>query len=156
WVIQAAQRLQVLSGKPVFVKETGFPANGAEFSSEHQRQFWDVLMRESGALSRKVHVASFEAFDNPEKTTFSAPLEWDNHWGLFDDQRRPKAAYFAIQHHLAPPAEVSSQTLSGGEVSVVIAATRATYLDRAIQSVLGQSHPPHRLIVVDDNSPTDA
>ncbi|MBI3506860.1 MAG: glycosyltransferase [Proteobacteria bacterium] len=160
WVIQAAQRLQVLSGKPVLIKETGFPADGDAYPDEHQAEFWDVLWREYGALTRKVHLATFEAFDNPEKINFSAPRRWDNYWGIFDADRRPKAAYETLRRRLQPayaptPSRVVVEESDG--LSVVIATKdRPEHLPVAIESVLDQSLSLKSLILVDDNSRTDA
>ena len=158
WVIQAAQRLQCLSDKPVLIKETGFPANGQDYSYAHQAEFWETMLRETGALTRSVHLASFEAFDNSDKINFSARKRWDTFWGIFDEQRRPKPSYESFQRHLLPVPTTPAASIVVEEndaVSVVISATRAEHLPDALESVLAQSLSLKHLIVVDDNSRGD-
>jgi exo-beta-1,3-glucanase (GH17 family) len=82
-------RLAELSGRAVLCKETGLPSAGAEgLSEEVQLEFYRRLSSTGTAF------AWFEAFDQAWKVSRPwverSPVE--THWGLFDAQRRPKAA----------------------------------------------------------------
>ncbi len=103
WVRSEAARLAIQSGKPVLVKETGFPHAGRhtgtpEYSPSLQRDFWSALLR-AGKLSTEelppgvwvFHGVAFEAFDLPWKTDASG-LPIERSWGLFNQAREPYPA----------------------------------------------------------------
>ena len=77
------------SGKPVLIKETGWPSAGGEpFTADAQRVFW----REASRTARALHIpfVSFEAFDVPWKTERFDGGNIGPHWGLFTSKRQPK------------------------------------------------------------------
>lgn len=100
WVHQRAADLARRAGKPVLVKETGFPHGGKEkYSPETQSEFWQnyvkpgVIFRASAADPAWIfHGVAFEAFDLPWKSEESN-LGIERHWGLLSAQR---AAYPAL------------------------------------------------------------
>lgn len=98
WVRSKAAAVAEAAGKPVLVKETGFPHGPApEYSPEAQRAFWEAYLRpglvaESGGTWVS-HASAFEAFDLPWKAVASGlPVEDD--WGLFGVDR---SAYPAVR-----------------------------------------------------------
>jgi exo-beta-1,3-glucanase (GH17 family) len=77
------------SGKPILVKETGWPsAGGTAFTPDAQREFW--LEASRAARELKVPLVMFEAFEVPWKTEDFDGGDVGAHWGLFDSERRPK------------------------------------------------------------------
>jgi exo-beta-1,3-glucanase (GH17 family) len=97
WVREKASELARRAGKPVMVKETGFPHGGKEkYTAASQNEFWQSYLR-PGVLSRPsadapawiFHGVAFEAFDLPWKSEESN-LGIERHWGLLSAQR---AAY---------------------------------------------------------------
>ena len=152
WTIQAAQRLHLLSGKMVLIKETGFPSDGERYPHEPQRAFWEVLLREAGAFTQNVHLAVFEAFDIPGKIAFAARTDWDTCWGIFDSDRNPKPAARAIFDHYRPRYAGSMSREESESVGVVIAAKdRPQYLAQAVESALEQA-AVRQVVLVNDNS----
>ena len=100
WVHERAADLARRAGKPVMVKETGFPHWGKEkYTAASQHEFW-VNYLKPGVLSRTSSDApawvfqgvAFEAFDLPWKSEEST-LGIERYWGLFSAQR---AAYPAL------------------------------------------------------------
>ena len=102
WVHQQAAELARRAGKPVMVKETGFPHEGKEkFTPATQNEFWQnylkpgVLSRASAAAPSWVfHGVAFEAFDLPWKSEESN-LGIERHWGLLSAQRAGYPAWAA-------------------------------------------------------------
>ena len=99
WVRQQAKLLADKAGKPVFVKETGFPHAGKpQFSPAAQAAFWRAY-RGGAALTVEAEptrwisfAAAFEAFDAPWKAESSGlPMEAD--WGLLSAKRVPYPAF---------------------------------------------------------------
>lgn len=96
WVRGEARRLAETSGKPVLVKETGFPHAGKSvYTPDSQRAFWAACTRR-GRLSGTsaawtCHNVAFEAFDLPWKSEASG-LEIEKSWGLFAPTREPYPA----------------------------------------------------------------
>jgi len=94
WVHARAAELASRAGKPVMVKETGFPHGGKDkYTAVTQNEFWQsylkpgVLSRESAGASSWVFTGvGFEAFDLPWKSEESN-LGIERHWGLFSAQR---------------------------------------------------------------------
>ena len=100
WVRDRAAELARRAGKPVLVKETGFPHGGKEiYTPATQNEFWQSYLK-PGVLSRPsadapawiFHGVAFEAFDLPWKSEESN-LGIERHWGLLSAQR---AAYPAL------------------------------------------------------------
>ncbi len=100
WVHERAVDLADKSGRPVIVKETGFPHGGdAKYSPDTQRDFWDSYIFDGAefvdsAASGPVLVScqvGFEAFDLTWKRDASG-LAIEEHWGLFDNDRTPMPA----------------------------------------------------------------
>jgi exo-beta-1,3-glucanase (GH17 family) len=100
WAKERAVELAEKTGKPVILKETGFPYAGREkMSLENQAAFWKEY-REGGSLERsKSHPkawtffgVAFEAFDAPWKAQESG-LPVEKSWGLFDEKRQPHPAF---------------------------------------------------------------
>jgi len=99
WTRTQAADLAQRAGKPVLVKETGFPHAGKpSYTPETQKQFWEAYLR-PGLLARdpghpdlwRYHGVAFEAFDLPWKAEASQ-LPIEKSWGLFDNNRRPQPA----------------------------------------------------------------
>lgn len=99
WAKERARELAEKTGKPVLLKETGFPYAGREkMSLENQAAFWKAY-REGGALERSksgkawlFFGVAFEAFDAPWKAQESG-LPVEKSWGLFDDKRQAHPAF---------------------------------------------------------------
>ncbi len=101
WVRERAIELATASGKPVVVKETGFPHGGDDrYTLETQRDFWSSYIDDElvqrvelvGADSILVSFqVGFEAFDLTWKRDASG-LAIEEHWGLFDNDRTPLPA----------------------------------------------------------------
>lgn len=103
WVRAEAARLARQSGKPVLVKETGFPHAGRhtgtpEYSPAQQREFWTAYLargkRTTEDLPPELWVfqgVAFEAFDLPWKAEASG-LSIERSWGLFNQERLPYPA----------------------------------------------------------------
>ena len=99
WAIDQATRLAEQSGKPVLLKETGFPHGGKErYSPASQRDFWRAYT--AGPLAPRLNGkpdvwiyrgAAFEAFDLAWKAEASG-LPVERFWGLFSAQREPLPA----------------------------------------------------------------
>jgi len=90
WARERAVDLAKQTGKPVVLKETGFPHDGKDnFTPKTQREFWQ-------AYSSKRHVTigdtwvsfavAFEAFDLPWKSEASG-LPIEKAWGFFSKDR---------------------------------------------------------------------
>jgi len=75
------QILALADGKLVFVRETGWPTDGADWATEENQMDYFVLLAETD-----VFFSYFEAFDQPWKTW----QPWEPYWGLFDRYRNPK------------------------------------------------------------------
>ncbi|MFO1152280.1 MAG: hypothetical protein U1E42_01260 [Rhodospirillales bacterium] len=101
WARRKALAVANAAGKPVLVKETGFPHAGSPaFSPESQRAFWtaytDAGLRESTGRSggTAFFAVAFEAFDAPWKgEMLGNPVE--GHWGLLSVERAPSPAFAA-------------------------------------------------------------
>lgn len=101
WVRGRAMAIAEIAGKPVLVKETGFPnGGGAPHSPERQRAFWAEWLAQGRHLSSGrpdpliSSAAAFEAFDAPWKALqLGNPME--AHWGLMTAERQPYPAFQA-------------------------------------------------------------
>jgi exo-beta-1,3-glucanase (GH17 family) len=101
WVRGRAEAVARVSGKPVLVKETGFPNGGAApHTPERQRAFWADWLSRGRLLATDrspafvSFAAAFEAFDAPWKVVRSEdPIE--GHWGLMTADRHPYPAFEA-------------------------------------------------------------
>ena len=110
WARKEAATLAAESGKPVLLKETGFPHGGkAGYSDETQRQFWAsyveagiVTKPPAGAGAWQFYGVAFEAFDLPWKAEASQ-LPIEKSWGLLSAERKPYPAF-----------DVWKQAASGG------------------------------------------
>jgi exo-beta-1,3-glucanase (GH17 family) len=100
WVHERAAELAHRAGKPIMIKETGFPHGGKEkYTPATQNEFWQSYLK-PGVLSRASADApdwvfrgvAFEAFDLPWKSEESN-LGIERHWGLLSAQR---SAYPAL------------------------------------------------------------
>jgi len=98
WVIERAQSLWKVTGKPVLCKETGLPSGGDKrFSPELQRRFWGELLRYKAKMRKQpLGFAAFEAFDLPWKAEKSK-LASEAHWGFWTEQRQPKPVLQSFQ-----------------------------------------------------------
>ena len=95
WTREQALKLALKAGKPVLVRETGFPHAGkGRYTPETQRAFWASYLQ-AGILAHPpertdiwiFHGVAFEAFDLPWKAKDSGiPLE--KSWGLFSANRQ--------------------------------------------------------------------
>lgn len=92
WARERAREMATRSGRPVLLKETGFPHAGeAKYTPDSQRAFWEAYL-ERGLLIQHdglwvSHAVGFEAFDLPWKSEASG-LEIEKSWGLFDMNRK--------------------------------------------------------------------
>lgn len=102
WARQEAVALAKRSGKPVLLKETGFPHAGKDiYRPETQQAFW-AAYRKPGTLVRLkeadqawvYHGVAFDAFDLPWKAQDSK-LEIERSWGLFSQDRKAYPALSA-------------------------------------------------------------
>ncbi|MCX6382191.1 MAG: exo-beta-1,3-glucanase [Armatimonadetes bacterium] len=93
WAREEALKLMKTSGKPVLLKETGFPHDGKPaYTPESQSAFWSAYLK-PGAIVRGggnwvFHGVAFEAFDLPWKSEASG-LPIEKSWGLFSQARKP-------------------------------------------------------------------
>ncbi len=96
WAREEAQKIAKTTGKPVLLKETGFPHGGKAYTPESQLAYWTAYLK-PGALVREgenwvFHGVAFEAFDLPWKSEASGlPLE--KSWGIFSQERKPYPAF---------------------------------------------------------------
>jgi len=95
WTREQALKVALKAGKPVLVKETGFPHAGKEgYTPETQKAFWASYVK-AGILAHPperndiwiFHGVAFEAFDLPWKAEDSRIL-MEQSWGLFSTKRR--------------------------------------------------------------------
>ncbi|HXY96289.1 MAG TPA: hypothetical protein VEH00_04885 [Steroidobacteraceae bacterium] len=88
---------------PILVKETGVPTAPASagYSPERQAAFYAELRRRMPGSSLQAF-AYFSAFDAPWRAHDAGPVAGavtgpeEAHWGLYDDERRPKPAALAL------------------------------------------------------------
>lgn len=94
WTREQALKLALKAGKPVLVRETGFPHAGKErYTPETQKAFWASYLR-AGVLAHPpertdiwiFHGVAFEAFDLPWKAE-AARIPLEKSWGLFSANR---------------------------------------------------------------------
>ena len=76
-------RLDELTEKFVFAKETGWPTMGDQAATEENQEAYFNALK-----GRSAKYGYFEAFDQPWKDT--QVFAWEPHWGLFRDDRSPK------------------------------------------------------------------
>ena len=99
WAREEALKLAKTSGKPVLLKETGFPHDGKPaYTAESQRAFWSCYIK-PGVVVRNganwvFYGVAFEAFDLPWKSEASG-LTIEKSWGLFSQDRKPYPAAMA-------------------------------------------------------------
>jgi exo-beta-1,3-glucanase (GH17 family) len=114
---------------PILVKETGIPTAPGEkgFTEKRQAMFYMELQRRFSAVApAQASAASagdrafayFAAFDAPWRLNDGGPAPGQRpapeeaHWGLFDEQRRPKPVVAAIPlltYRSSPPRETQVQ-----------------------------------------------
>jgi hypothetical protein len=89
------------SGKPVILKETGFPHAGKDkYTPATQQAFWSsyikpgLLVRPPKTSAWVFHGVAFEAFDLPWKSEESK-LGIEKSWGLMSQSREPYPAFQA-------------------------------------------------------------
>lgn len=88
---------------PILVKETGVPTApaGVGYTPERQAAFYAELRRRMPGSATRAF-AYFSAFDAPWRAHDAGPVAGaatgpeEAHWGLFDDERRPKPAALAL------------------------------------------------------------
>lgn len=88
---------------PILVKETGVPTAPASagYTPERQAAFYAELRRRMPGSSARAF-AYFSAFDAPWRAHDAGPVAGamtgpeEAHWGLYDDERRPKPAALAL------------------------------------------------------------
>ncbi len=101
WAREEAIRLAAMAGKPVLLKETGFPHGGeVKFTPQSQEKFWSSYLSPGTLVrlkaSNKVWVyfgVAFEGFDTPWKVE-QYSLSIEKSWGLFSVERK---AYPAVE-----------------------------------------------------------
>ncbi|QDU36851.1 hypothetical protein Mal4_11510 [Maioricimonas rarisocia] len=97
WAREQARALAQQAGKPVILKETGFPHGGKpRYSNESQQAFWQAYVEPGmiapGSSGAWVYYGvAFEAFDLPWKQEASG-LDVEDSWGLFTKDRTPLPA----------------------------------------------------------------
>lgn len=105
WARARAEAVARTTGRPVLVKETGWPHGGGPgFTPEAQAAFWRAWLA-AGRLARAgdppvwvAYAAAFEAFDAPWKAAqFASGIE--GHWGLLSLDRTPYPAFAAWVRH---------------------------------------------------------
>lgn len=95
WARQEAMKLAVRSGKPVILKETGFPHGGKEgYNPQTQKEFWAEYFKlptlekvKNNPRAWVYHGVAFDAFDLPWKVQASG-LSVEKEWGLFNQDRQ--------------------------------------------------------------------
>ncbi len=98
WTRRQAADLARRSGKPVVVKETGFPHAGKPaYTPASQRAFWETyvapgLVEAAGPRWWMSYAVAFEAFDLPWKSEASG-LPIEKSWGLLSTDRTPYPAF---------------------------------------------------------------
>ena len=97
WTRETTVQLARESGRPVLLKETGFPHAGKElFSPQSQRQFWETLLEDGSIVGERSQWAAlavgFEAFDLEWKAENSG-LEFERSWGLLTGDRQPHPTF---------------------------------------------------------------
>lgn len=86
---------------PILVKETGVPSAPATYTPERQAAFYAELRQRLPASSARAF-AYFSAFDAPWRAYDAGPVAGaatgseEAHWGLYDEERRPKPAALAL------------------------------------------------------------
>lgn len=98
WARARAVALARVTGRPVLVKETGWPnGGGPAFTPQAQAAFWRAwlaggrYLRPHDAPIWVSYAAAFEAFDAPWKAAqYASGLE--GHWGLLSPARTPYPA----------------------------------------------------------------
>ncbi|MDX1945713.1 MAG: hypothetical protein SFU86_09980 [Pirellulaceae bacterium] len=99
WARDEALKLAQATGKPVVLKETGFPHAGKDqFTPQSQLDFWQSYLKPGTLAMAGKNWAflgvGFEAFDLPWKSQESK-LEIEKSWGLFSPNREPHPALSA-------------------------------------------------------------
>lgn len=108
FVVGAVQQLRARYCGPVLVKETGVPTAPASAGYTPQRQaaFYREL-RQQFPPSRASAFAYFSAFDAPWRVADEQAVPGHHpeeaHWGLFEEDRRPKAAAQDVPVLARPP-----------------------------------------------------
>jgi exo-beta-1,3-glucanase (GH17 family) len=91
-------------GLPIAIGEAGWASVAVEFgeraSPALQARYYEELM--GWGAANNVTVFFFEAFDESWKGHSGNPMGAEKHWGLFDEDRRPKAVVQALYPDLAP------------------------------------------------------
>lgn len=97
WTREEAANIAKKTGKPVVVKETGFPHAGApQYTPTSQGDFWHHYTQQ-GRISQvgetwTCHAVAFEGFDLPWKA-IESKLEIEKSWGLLSAERKPYPAF---------------------------------------------------------------
>lgn len=91
FVVNVVAELAATYCRPILVKETGEPTAPASdgYTSQRQGSFYRALQR-AFRPSESRAFAYFSAFDAPWRRGDSGDREAEAHWGLYDEQRRPK------------------------------------------------------------------
>jgi len=103
FVVNVAADLAQRFCGPIVVKETGVPTAPASagYNPERQAAFYAELRRRMPGSSTRAF-AYFSAFDEPWRAHDAGPVAGavtgpeEAHWGLYDDERRPKPAALAL------------------------------------------------------------
>lgn len=102
WAREQALKLSQQTGKPILLKETGFPHDGdAKYTPASQASFWKAYLAPGLRIDTPAkphawiyHGVAFEAFDLPWKAEASG-LPIEKSWGLFSVDRK---AYPALEN----------------------------------------------------------
>lgn len=98
WARARALELARKTGKPVMLKETGFPHAGKPgYTPETQKQFWSAYTKPGLVVTGEgqpwvFHGVAFEAFDLPWKSEASK-LAIEKSWGLLSPKREAYPAF---------------------------------------------------------------
>lgn len=94
-IMQALQTIQTAKGTDIdfWVGETGWPTEGTNFESadptlENAKNYWQNAI--CAIRGWGVNVAVFEAFDEEWKPNTSGTSDVEKHWGVFDENNKPK------------------------------------------------------------------
>lgn len=98
WIIARYDFLIAISGRPVILKEVGFPSAGVPGADEEtQLRFFEALG------STRISFFYFEAYDQPWKPLALHRGEVEAHWGLYRSDGSPKkAARWFMTRNTAP------------------------------------------------------
>jgi exo-beta-1,3-glucanase (GH17 family) len=91
WVDGRVRALEKAApGKPLLVKESGFPSAGPAYCTEQMQADFYSLLAERAKVTPSFYFAYFESFDQFWKNEQFSGSNVGPHWGLFRSDRSPK------------------------------------------------------------------